>query len=276
MGQRIKQFSLEAEIDGKWETIDNQTTIGYKRILRLEDVKATKVRLNIEAAKGCPLISNIAIYNAPLIIDVPKINRNKQGKVTLQTPEKGVEVFYTLNSSAPTRSSSKYTDTFIVHQPTTLKAFSFDPKTKRKSDVITKNFDISKNHWKITTLQDAPLTEQAIDDNPSTDWLANKHMLSNYKIDLGTTTTIKGFTYTPTQGRWASGIITHYSFYGSTDGKHWMKLSQGEFSNIIANPIQQKVLFPKATSVKYIKLIADKIMDNKDKALIAEIGIITE
>ena len=275
LGQRIKQFSLEAEIDGKWETVSNQTTIGYKRILRLEDVKATKVRLNIEAAKGCPLISNIAIYNAPLIIDVPKINRNKQGKVTLQTPEKGVEVFYTLNSSAPTRSSSKYTDTIAVHQPTTLKAFSFDPKTKRKSDVITKNFDISKNHWKITTLQDAPLTEQAIDDNPSTDWLANKHMLSNYKIDLGTTT-VKGFTYTPTQGRWVSGIITHYSFYGSTNGKYWMKLAQGEFSNIIANPIQQKVLFPKATSVKYIKLIADKIMDNKDKALIAEIGIITE
>lgn len=276
LGQRVKQFSLEAEIDGKWKTIDNQTTIGYKRILRLKDVNATKIRLNIEAAKGCPLISNIEVYHAPLIIDIPQISRNKQGEVTCQVPEKGVDIFYTLNGSEPTDSSLKYTDTIIIDRPTTLKAFSFDPKTQRKSDVITKKFDISKNLWRITTLQDATLTEQAIDENPLTDWAANKHMLSNYKIDLGKTISIKGFTYTPTQGRWVSGVITHYSFYGSNDGKNWIKVSQGEFSNIIANPIQQKVVFSKAVPVKYIKLMADKIMDNRDKALIAEIGIITE
>jgi alpha-L-fucosidase len=276
MGQRVKQFSLEAEIDGTWQTIENQTTIGYKRILRFDDVKATKIRLNIEDAKGCPLISNIGVYHAPVIIDAPQINRNIKGEVGLKVPEERVDIFYTLNGDEPTSSSSKYTDAIIIKQPTTLKAFSFDPKTNRKSEVITHNFDISKNLWNITTLQNASITEQAIDENPLTDWSANKHMLSDYKIDLGETIAVKGFTYTPTQGRWLSGVITHYSFYGSTDGNKWLKLSQGEFSNIIANPIEQKILFHKTENIKYIKLVADKIMDDKEKALIAEIGIITE
>ena len=276
LGQRVKQFSLEAEIDGKWQIIDNQTTIGYKRILRLDDINATKIRLTIEDAKGPPLISNIAVYHAPLVVDIPKISRSKQGEVTLQTPEEGLTVHYTLNGEEPTTASLKYSEPFLIAQPTVIKTFSIDPETKRQSDIITENLDISKNLWKISSTNGSDITEEAIDDNPLTNWAANKKMLSDYKIDLGETTTIKGFTYTPSQSRYASGVITHYSFYGSADGKNWTKLSEGEFSNIISNPIQQKVLLSKTFEVKYIRLMADKIMNDKDQALIAEIGVITQ
>ena len=250
LGQRVKQFSLEAEVSGKWETIANETTIGYKRILRLKDVTATKIRLNIEASKDSPLISNIGVYHAPKIIDAPKINRDKQGNITLQIPEDGVEIFYIVDGSEPSLSSTKYTKPFVIAEPTTLKVFSFDLETQRQSEVTTEDFDISKKLWKIETLQNTPISEQAIDENPATNWNANKEILSNYKIDLGQTIAVKGFTYTPTQDRWIAGVITHYSFFGSTDGENWTKLAQGEFSNIIANPIQQKVLFSKPTSVK--------------------------
>ncbi|WP_282073605.1 alpha-L-fucosidase [Polaribacter atrinae] len=276
LGQRVKQFSLEAEINEKWKTIDNQTTIGYKRILRFDEITATKIRINIKDAKACPLISNIEVYHAPIIVDAPKISRNKKGEISLQAPEEGLIVYYTLNGDEPTTASSKYTVPFLIDQPTVLKTISIDPATNRTSDIITENFDISKNLWEITTLKGAPITEQAIDENPLTNWVANKHTLSNYKIDLGKTTDIKGFTYTPTQDRRVSGVITHYIFYGSTDGKSWIQLSKGEFSNIVSNPIQQKVLFKKTTSVKYIKLIANKIMNDKDQATIAEIGVITK
>ncbi|MBO3098730.1 alpha-L-fucosidase [Gelidibacter pelagius] len=276
LGQRVKQFSLEAEVDGKWETIDNQTTIGYKRILRLEDIKATKIRLTIEDSKAAPLISNIEVYHAPLIVDVPKVSRDKQGNVTLETPEDGLSIYYTLNGDEPSTSSLKYSEPFHLDHPTTLKTFSIDPETQRQSETLSENFEISKNLWKIITLDGTSLSEEAIDENPLTEWSANKELLSNYKIDLGETTTIKGFTYTPTQGRWVSGVITHYSFYGSKDGHQWTKLSEGEFSNIIANPIQQNVMFDKASDIKYIKLIAHKIMNDSDKALIAEIGVITK
>ena len=38
LGQRVKEFTVDAEIDGKWIEIDRQTTIGYKRILRFNTV----------------------------------------------------------------------------------------------------------------------------------------------------------------------------------------------------------------------------------------------
>tara|TARA_R110002012_G_scaffold318604_1_gene537324 strand:+ start:4719 stop:6806 length:2088 start_codon:yes stop_codon:yes gene_type:complete len=276
LGQRVKQFSVDAEINGEWKTISSQTTIGYKRILRFEDVKATKLRLNIEASKACPLISNIAIYHAPLVIDIPKINRNKDGIVTLQAPDDGVEIFYTLDTSEPTLLSLKYAKPFSINQPTTLKTFSYDPQRQRKSEVSIENFDICKKLWKISSPNTTEIPNEAIDENLATNWNTTKNVLSEYKIDLGETINLKGFTYSPTQGRWVLGIITHYSFYGSDDGHSWVKLAQGEFSNIIANPIQQKVLFTKPFAVKYIKLIADKTMNDSNTIQIAEIGVITK
>ena len=61
-GQRVKKFKLEYENNGKWLTIEEGTTIGYKRLLRFDTVTATKVRFTILEAKSTPLISNMGIY----------------------------------------------------------------------------------------------------------------------------------------------------------------------------------------------------------------------
>lgn len=65
LGQRVKEFTVEAFVNGDWKEISRGTTIGYKRILRFTAVEASKVRLNITASKSCPVISNIGIYSAP-------------------------------------------------------------------------------------------------------------------------------------------------------------------------------------------------------------------
>ena len=62
LGQRVKSFTLEAYSDGKWRPLAEGTTIGYKRILRFDATPAEKIRVNITAAKGCPLLSNVEIY----------------------------------------------------------------------------------------------------------------------------------------------------------------------------------------------------------------------
>ncbi len=64
LGQRIKSFEVEALIDGEFHTIATETTIGYKRILRLPDTKTQKLRIKINDAKASPTISNIEVYNA--------------------------------------------------------------------------------------------------------------------------------------------------------------------------------------------------------------------
>lgn len=65
LGQRVEKFSVEIFSNKKWQTIAKETTIGYKRILRLPPQKAEKIRIDIKKSKACPLISNFEIYNAP-------------------------------------------------------------------------------------------------------------------------------------------------------------------------------------------------------------------
>ena len=75
LGQRVKDFSLEALVDGKWIELndaisaseDGLQTIGRKRIVCFPDVTATRLRFNILDSKACPLISGIGVYRAPEI-----------------------------------------------------------------------------------------------------------------------------------------------------------------------------------------------------------------
>ena len=64
LGQRVQEFTLEAMVEDNWKLLASETTIGYKRILRLPTVKTSRVRLNIIRSKASPLISNIELYNA--------------------------------------------------------------------------------------------------------------------------------------------------------------------------------------------------------------------
>ena len=95
LGQRVKEFSLEAWVDGAWEEIDTQTTIGAKRILRFDNVSSSKLRLNILDAKACPTISNVEIYHAPKLLEPPVIERDKQGNVSMKSFDGGLEIYYT-------------------------------------------------------------------------------------------------------------------------------------------------------------------------------------
>ena len=75
LGQRVKKFSLEVYVDGKWQPLtdalaengDGLTTIGHRRIICFPTLTATKVRFTILDAKACPLISKVGIYQAPHI-----------------------------------------------------------------------------------------------------------------------------------------------------------------------------------------------------------------
>ncbi len=62
LGQRIRQFIIEVWKDGAWVKAASGTTIGYKRILKLEPVRTDKVRISIQGSKACPIISNVEIF----------------------------------------------------------------------------------------------------------------------------------------------------------------------------------------------------------------------
>lgn len=62
LGQRVQSFTVDVWQDNQWQAVADETTIGYKRILRIDPVETDKVRINITAAKASPLISAVSIY----------------------------------------------------------------------------------------------------------------------------------------------------------------------------------------------------------------------
>ncbi len=62
LGQRVKAFSVDLWKNGNWERAAEATTIGYKRILKIEPITTSKVRINITDSKASPVISNVEIY----------------------------------------------------------------------------------------------------------------------------------------------------------------------------------------------------------------------
>jgi alpha-L-fucosidase len=63
LGQRVRSFKIEANVGNTWEPVAAGTTIGYKRILKLDSpVQTGKIRVRITSSKGCPLISEVALY----------------------------------------------------------------------------------------------------------------------------------------------------------------------------------------------------------------------
>ena len=62
LGQRVRSFTVDAWVAGKWKAIANGTTIGYKRIVKLQPIETNKIRITILESKACPLISNVEVY----------------------------------------------------------------------------------------------------------------------------------------------------------------------------------------------------------------------
>lgn len=62
LGQRVKAFTVEAWMEGARVTVAEATTIGYKRILKIDPVQTNKIRINIRDSKACPVISNVEIF----------------------------------------------------------------------------------------------------------------------------------------------------------------------------------------------------------------------
>ena len=63
-GQRIKSFTISGYIDDTWETLASGTTIGYKRLLRIDPVKTGKVKITITDSKNIPALSNFGLFKA--------------------------------------------------------------------------------------------------------------------------------------------------------------------------------------------------------------------
>ena len=61
----VEEFGVETFAGGRWQEVAAGTTIGSKRLLRLPEQNAQKIRISIRKAKACPTIATIGLYLAP-------------------------------------------------------------------------------------------------------------------------------------------------------------------------------------------------------------------
>jgi len=279
-GQRVELHAVDAWVDGEWKEIAKASTIGYKKILRFQDVKTDKIRVRILAQRMTAKLSHVSVYYNFTPLKSPNIMRSRDGLVTIQG--NGV-LHYTLDGTQPTTSSPKYTDSIPLPRGGEVKAVS--ARDKEMSDVTTVRFDISKSKWKIHHVSsENPGTgggaEKAIDDDPRTLWHSKwsggtDPLPHNITIDFGERIDLKGFTYLPRLNS-PGGVLDQYQVELSRDGKRWQLASKGRFDNIKHDPTQREIRFSRVyPKVRYLRFTGVHSIESKPHSSAAEIGVIT-
>lgn len=69
VGQRVEKFKVEAMINGKWKTISEGTTIGYKRLMRFPELTTNQVRLTILKSRATPALATFGLYKSAPVVD---------------------------------------------------------------------------------------------------------------------------------------------------------------------------------------------------------------
>nr|WP_299385881.1 alpha-L-fucosidase [Allomuricauda sp.] len=274
LGQRVKGFTVEAKVAGNWVTLAEETTIGYKRILRLDSVEATAIKINITDTKACPVLSTIEVYNAPTLVHAPQIERDKKGVVTMTSKHEDEEIYYTLDGSEPSENSSKYDAAFQLDKAVVVKAISRNVEEKVNSFPKTVKFGVSKANWKVVSVKGGNINDaaQAIDGDFGTSFRVK--LPAEVVIDLGANMSFVGFDYMPKQVGNGLRLVKTYELYTSTNGKDWNKRSEGEFSNIKHNPILQVKNFTEKVEARYLKFVPTSEVERNDEVYIAELGIV--
>ena len=129
--------------------------------------------------------------------------------------------------------------------------------------------DVPTEGWKTIGMEAA----SAIDGNRETAWKADGFI--PLVVDMGKEEVIAGFCYAPVEEDDLTGTIYKYHFYVSTDGQNWVKCdANGEFSNIMHNPVPYFVRFGKTYNARYFKLEPTAEINAEKKTSIGDVGIL--
>lgn len=62
-GERIRQYKVEAKVNGKWQTVCSGESVGHKRIEKFDPVEATALRLTVLQSTALPDIINFSAFS---------------------------------------------------------------------------------------------------------------------------------------------------------------------------------------------------------------------
>lgn len=271
-GQRIESFAIETWNGSAWiaaEKVasDTLTTVGYKRLIRLQQpVTTDRVRVRITGARLEPTLAEVALYKQSVDLLPPTIaDRDGDGKVRVSHPVNG-RIVVTTDGSAPTAQSPTYAGPLSVAMSGVVKAARVLPGG-RLSVIGTRTFTgLSPRGWKVLAVDSEETAggnnaaTLAIDGDQNTywhtRWNADLKLPHAITIDMRQAHRIAGFVYLPRQDGMLNGTVENFRFETSEDGVTWhAAVERGTFSNVRNNPDLQEVRFP-AVSARFFRFTA--------------------
>lgn len=287
-GERVEKHAIDVWTNNEWKEVAVGTNIGYKRILRFDDVTTNKIRLRILETRATPYISSISahyyVQRPPMLSITKDINglvhitplkhqfkwHGKQAETQLK--DESYTIYYTTDGSTPTRKSKVYTSPF-AQKACVVKAVAY--QNNMMGAVANEQIGHKKYTWKVEKASSEQSNHEAIkaiDANPSTYWITQAGQNHELVISLNGEQIISGLAYTP-QTEHAEGMIEQMEVYAKKDNGQWKKIETIEFGNLINSPNKRFHYFKKAFKANGIMLKATRIAGNNDKASIAELDL---
>ncbi|MBQ4634992.1 MAG: alpha-L-fucosidase [Akkermansia sp.] len=112
----------------------------------------------------------------------------------------------------------------------------------------------------------------AFDGKADTMWQHGKTP-SHFRVDMKKAYTLNGFAYLPRQDGKTQGMTSRYRFEISMDGNNWKVVSEGEFGNLRANPVEQQISFP-AQKARYVRFFSTAALDGSGSS-VAELKLLS-
>ena len=281
-GQRIESFNVDAWDGVQWKQIDEQTTVGHKRLLHWKTpVRSDQVRIRITGSRLEPTLAEVGLFKQADYLPAPTISeRDASGSVTIESAM-GFPVHYTVDGTAPGANSALYGGPISLPRGGTVQAVHIEPDG-RLGMMASRYFPgISPIGWKVVSADSDEAEHPAsasIDGSSKTFWLtkpggdqSKPHQLI---VDFGSLRKIAGFAYLPRQDGSHEGVVDSYRFETSVDGKNWTaNIASERFWNIENNPVQQEASFS-PVDARFFRLTALKVLGVEARAGAAEISVI--
>ena len=156
-------------------------------------------------------------------------------------------------------------------------------RAKEVAGEVTRAADTyDKSGWRIVdeTCAAPRNASSAIDGNHQTLWHSHAAGAKplpppqSFTVDCGAELAMHGFDYVPRMDGCRHGMVDGYEFHVSKDGRSWTKVAAGEFGNIAANPVRQRVMFATPVKARYFRFTATHAVEANDRVALAEIDIL--
>jgi alpha-L-fucosidase len=129
-----------------------------------------------------------------------------------------------------------------------------EPEIRSAATKNTEN-TYNKTNWKATSPATAITDLKNATDNNASTFFETKTS-DHIDLDFSKPLAFSAVGYLPAQDGIAAGAIEKYELLSSNDGKNWKIIAEGEFSNIKANPILQRISLAKKNTARYLRLVA--------------------